>query len=254
MGQYKINLRSLFGGIPFLDQEFRVADFLTAVAVARRERARRSGMALEPLENYLQPFTARAVYDSTLMRNPLNLGRTLTASEANLVSRSVALIAHEMHLFTPLITIPLDTRRSKDELIIGYSNASRPQTIFLGPLSWTSLVEMREQVLHEIAHVWLYMIEELWPLHKAGNTQTFTLPSGVRNKSATGVLNAAFVAAVLAKFYRSMGVAWIVRSRDLTVYLEGCLNCMSGFNELTHIGREVRVRLGESLNEIRTAE
>lgn len=239
MDSCEISMNALFGGIPFLDPEFQTVQFLTAVAVVRRNRDKQNNMISDKLNEYLSPMRATHVYNQILGREGEIAGKALTNSEKNLVKDAINSIIAVMPLWSGLLTLPLEIRRTEDKLVIGYSNASRPQIIMLGPLSWQSEDELREQLLHEIAHIWLYMVEELWALHQDENPGFFTLPSGISGKTGTGVLNASFVAATLLKFYDELSEGWVDRKLKLGAYLSGCLDELKDYTGLTSIGDEL---------------
>ena len=101
--------------------------------------------------------------------------------------------------------------------------------------------------LHELAHQWLYLIEDIWPLQRPG-AATLTLPSGTRDRSPAEVLGAAHVAAVLIRLYRHTATGQPAgRIRALTGYGTGCLDLAGTVSgELTEAGNLIAQRLKEA--------
>lgn len=230
-----ISLEGLFGGLPFLDRSFRTDKFLTAVACARRHRHARTGASALDLTRYLQPTVALKVAGARIPGNPPSSGHAAQVEGA--LSQLVA----RRPIWRPLLQLPVVLRTHDSPKVLGYSSAARPQHFVLGPRAFTDEEELREQVLHEVAHIWLYMVQELWPLHHPTAQDTFVLPSGVGGKSATGVLDAAFVAAVLRQYY-SHNRGRLERTAFLGRYMDECLVALRSA-ALTHFGLEVASRL-----------
>lgn len=239
-------LNSLLGGMPFLDPKFRPQALLTAVACVRRHRDSLREGEPRALVDYLDPVVATGVYDRLLRRQSgfrVRLPDGATSQRIAAASVEIAALHPE---WSPLLGIPLAFHLT-DRDVIGSSSASRPQVVALGSAAFASDDELREQVLHETAHVWLYMVEELWLLHDEARPGSFALPSGVQGKTGTGVLHAAFVAAVLTTFYATLGAGWRPRVEFLKGYLAGCLASLEGYQGLTDVGLEVHQSLFETL-------
>src|SRR3954468_5205114 len=184
-----LTLKYLFAGIPFVDDEFDVRVFLTAVACARRHRG---GERVDiPLISYLEPRQATAVFDAVLARQTAQPGRQPSPRQLQLAAAAADYVVRCRPAWSSLLQLPIEIRII-DGPIFGFSSASRPQHVFINARAWKSIEELREQLLHETAHLWVYMIEELWPLHEANDARTYQLPSGVGGKTASAVLNAAF--------------------------------------------------------------
>ncbi len=243
MEEHTIDLRSLFGGIPFLDNGFNASSFMSAIAVARRYKEEKTDLRPVALQNYITPGRAVKIYDRLLGRTPFPQANHLSKEDNDRINESISGILHFLPEWAPMFQIPFRFVRLKSDSVIGSSNASVPQTIFLGNTAWKSDAELREQVLHEIAHVWLYMIEELWPLHTSDQPGNFTLPSGTSGKTGTGVLNASFVSAILVIFYSSANGEWKERREYLARYSSRCLDLIKDYNGLTNTGREIYINL-----------
>jgi len=130
---------------------------------------------------------------------------------------------------------------------ISASSRDWPQHVLLADEAFATSRELAEQVMHELAHQWLYLIEDIWPLQLPGAT-TLTLPSGTRDRSPAEVLGAAHVAAVLIRLYRQDGTEWAAdRICALTGYGSGCLDLASAVSgDLTDAGHLIAQRLKEA--------
>jgi hypothetical protein len=119
--------------------------------------------------------------------------------------------------------------------------------VLLADEAFTTSRELREQIIHELAHQWLYLIEDIWPIEKTG-ARTVTLPSGTRDRSPAEVLGAAHVAAVLIRMYRAESTPWAAaRTQTLTSYGLGCLELAANIpSQLTGTGHLIAQRLKEA--------
>jgi hypothetical protein len=108
--------------------------------------------------------------------------------------------------------------------------------------------ELVEQLLHELAHQWLYLIEDIWPLQRPG-VPTLTLPSRTRDRSPAEILGPAHVAATLICFYRRQPGDWAAaRIAALTGYGTGCLKLAGTVRKhLTGEGTLIAKHLKETL-------
>lgn len=238
-----LSLKNLFGGLPFLDDFFQPTSFLTAVACARQFRYQKLGYDFNSLEHYLEPSNALLVYSRFLNKNIVLDGAPITPELYKKINIEIQHIIKYVPEWKPLLEIPLVIRFFNSDTIISSSSAAKPQHVFLTPKSLSSEDELREQILHEIVHIWTYMIEELWSLHQTNQSVCFILPSGVTNKTATGVLHAAYVAKVLASFYKKNQRLWEQRKIYLEDYCRKCLQQLDNFYGLTTVGEEIRQEL-----------
>jgi hypothetical protein len=120
--------------------------------------------------------------------------------------------------------------------------------VLLADDAFASDAELREQLLHELAHQWLYLIEDIWPLDTPG-APLLTLPSGTRDRALAEVLGAAHVAAALARMYAAVGGPGAsARISTLTAYGQGCLELAQAASQyLTEAGTTIAQRLKEAL-------
>lgn len=242
---------TVLGGMPFLDESFAASRLLAGVAAVRHVEAERGGLAqgitdaqvmvwldpdrvrlLRPLPSHVPPMPATPLSD--VRRRMI----------ADVVAGVDALIPS----WSPLVGLPVVfSLLSPANGAISASSRRWPQQVLLADEAFVSPVELREQVVHELCHQWLYLIEELWALEITG-AQPATLPSGTADRTPAEVLGATHVAAALIRMYRADTSAPAGRLARLTDYGAGCLELLAGLeNDLTDAGNRVARRLKEAL-------
>jgi HEXXH motif-containing protein len=216
-----------FGGFPFLDDSFSAGRLLTAVACVRWSLLPHSEGSpnSEQLKDLLRPESALAI-----RRMELELpipGSELPAQRQILIDEALAAIAQAIPAWQQMLRLPLRFLHLDDGgRAIGASCYAWPQHILLGDDAFASPSELAEQVLHEVSHNWLYLIEELRALqhHECGHT--LTLPSGTSGRDPDEILGAVHVVLNIRKLWNGLPVPDEQRHRrlaDLASYLEGCL-------------------------------
>lgn len=242
-----VSLASLFGGLPFLDHNFAVGRFLAAVACVRRHHATQLGW-----DDTIQSEQLLDVDTVAQLRNSLGMAGTLRRTETTAAhvqqirsaTRSILAVRSD---WQPFFNIPLQFHAFPDSDVISFSTYSLPQQLFLGSRAFVTEAELSEQIMHELTHTWTYMIEELWRFHRWEDTRKFRLPSGTADRTATEVLSAGYVAAVLIAYYTTIGAT--PRVASLHSYLTGCLDLVTEYEQLTDTGREVAARLDRFAQE-----
>jgi hypothetical protein len=236
-------------GMPFLDDEFASRRLLAIIAAARHGAAARQGLndglPRQQAEAWLAPARAYLV----------NAGPTpipaqpLRAVRKQQITGLLGGLAAAMPAWAPLVSLPVRyARLHPDGGAISASSRDWPQHVLLADDAFASDAELREQLVHELAHQWLYLIEDIWPLDVSGAAQ-LTLPSGTRGRAPAEVLGAAHVAAALTRMYARVGGPGAEsRISALTAYGKGCLDLAQAASaELTEAGTTIAQRLKESL-------
>jgi hypothetical protein len=236
-------------GMPFLDDQFASRRLLAVIAAARHGAAARQGLAggvpRQQAEAWLAPARAYLV----------NAGPTpmpaqpLRAARKQQIACVLGGLAASMPAWAPLLSLPVRyARLYPDGGAISASSRDWPQHVLLADDAFASDIELREQLLHELAHQWLYLIEDIWPLDRPGAAR-LTLPSGTRDRAPAEVLGAAHVAAALARMYATAGGPGAeARISALTAYGQGCLElARAGSADLTEAGTTIAQRLKEAL-------
>ncbi len=236
------------GGLPFLDDGFAARRLLTITAAVRYSAACQRGLAdgasAQDAEAWLVPEQARALSTST---TPMP-ARPLPAACRQQVTRTLGDLAVGMPTWRLLLALPVRYAQLHPAGgAISASSRDWPQHVLLAQEAFATSRELAEQVTHELAHQWLYLIEDIWPLQVPG-AATLTLPSGTRGRSLAEVLGAAHVAAVLIRLYQHAATGQAAaRIRALATYGAGCLDLTASASaELTEAGALITQQLKEA--------
>jgi hypothetical protein len=226
--------------MPFLDNGFRWRRLLAGVAAVRHVEAEQAGKATgrDP-QGWLWPA---AIY--ALRNSPPMPAEPLTPTQRVAVTVQLDAVASAIPAWLPLLRLPI--RYALLEPANGAISASSrawQQHVLLADVAFTSDRELREQLVHELAHQWLYLIQELCALEAPG-AEHVILPSGTANRSPAEVLGAAHVAATLTSLYTATADQPPARLSELTRYGRGCLDHAAG---LTSAGHHIAHRLREAL-------
>lgn len=239
----------LLRGAPFVDHAFNPRRLLAAVAATRQIEAEQAGMSAMSLR------TARAAGEWLMPSRVLLLRPEETPMPAAPLRRqNKAMIGAvfnrlgaELPAWRPLLTLPVRYALMRPANgAISASSRAWPQHVLLADDAFGSELTLREQLVHELAHQWLYLMQEIWAFQESGG-HNLTLPSGTRGRSAAEVIGAAHVAAALIAMYATVGGAPPGRVDHLTWYGTGCLDLITAVEtDLTEAGRQVARRLREA--------
>lgn len=234
-------VRELLGGVPFVDDEFRWEAVLAAVAGRRAwSLGVLDAQALRSCDprQLLTPSAGRALRIQESIDREIQ-SAPLSPLQAARVRSALDEVQEAFPQWRGVLGLPLEVRALLDPGVISCSCYAWPQHVFLSPAAFSSDAELREQVIHEICHNWLYLIEELWRLHRAGDGRLFRLPSGTAGRNIAEVIGAAHVAASLLRWYGRREAPAESRSSVLGEYLHGCLDTLGGLEPeaLTATGR-----------------
>lgn len=237
------------GGLPFVDDRFAARRLLAITVAVRYYAARQRGLAgpmpAQEAEAWLGPARALAL---SMSRTPMP-ARPLTAARRQHVTSMLAALTDTMPPWRTLLALPVRYAwLYPAHGAISASSRDWPQHVLLADEAFATSRELAEQVVHEMAHQWLYLIEDIWPLQRPG-AATLTLPSGTRDRTPAEVLGAAHVAAALIRLYRQHATDWAAdRIRALTGYGTGCLTLAATARaHLTDTGILFAHRLEEAL-------
>ncbi|WP_433464015.1 aKG-HExxH-type peptide beta-hydroxylase [Spirillospora sp. CA-128828] len=209
----------LLDGLPFLDDGFRYRWLLAGAAAVRHTQAQQQSGARGdvPPQGWLTPS---AVY--ALRNSPPMPARPLTPSRRAAITSRLTELEGLVPAWGPLLRLPVRyARLFPDRGAISASSRAWPQHVLLADAAFGTDAELREQLVHELAHQWLYLIQEMWRL-ETPDAPVVTLPSGTAGRSPDEALGAAHVAAALIRLYRATGDH--DRVRTLTGYGAGCLD------------------------------
>lgn len=239
-----------YGGLPFVDPRFRPSRLLATVAAVRwsqyidllQQHGDGINQILSPKE-MLGPAKAQELRElqSCVPSTPI-LHAPLSSQQREEVEAARDFIGKEMPHWQPLMSLPLRISLLLSDKAIGCSCFALPQQIFLSRRAFVSANELREQLLHEACHNWMYLLEEVGSFHFAGTGTRFVLPSGTSNRNAAEVIGAAHVTATLWLWYgRICDDFSSRRQKEVEDYFAGCLQILhdEAGRELTVRGREV---------------
>jgi hypothetical protein len=210
-------------GLPFLDDAFAARRLLALTAAVRyagaRNRGMAGGMSSAQAGAWLGP--ARALMLSTATA-PMP-AQPLSTALRQQVTRALEQIAAVMPQWQVVLDLPVRyALLHPSRGAISASSRDWPQHVLLADEAFATSRELAEQLLHELSHQWLYLIEDIWPLQHPG-APAVTLPSGTRDRTPAEILGAAHVAATLIRFYREQPGDAAARIFTLTGYGTGCL-------------------------------
>lgn len=239
---------TVLGGMPFLDDTFAAARLLAAVAAVRHVAAEHNGGAEEitgqQVTGWLDPEHVFMLRPDA----PPMPAKPLVNEQHTMIKATIGDLARLMPTWAPLLKLPVVfSLLSPARGAVSASSRLWPQQVLLAAEAFGDRLELREQVIHELCHQWLYLVEELWALETTA-AANLTLPSGTADRSAAEVLGAAHVVAALTRLYRADPVPLAGRLAQLAVYGAGCLDLLTELDhDLTDAGRFLARRLEEAL-------
>lgn len=237
---------TVLGGMPFLDDGFSSGRLLAGVAAVRHVEAERtgndSGITDAEVDVWLDPARVLQLR-GTSRQMPTEM---LTDRYQRMIAETLAELAELIPSWAPLMKLPVVfSLLSPSNGAISASSRMWPQQVMLADEAFATPAELGEQVVHELSHQWLYLIEELWALEIAG-ARHMTLPSGTADRTPAEVLGAAHVVAALIRMHRASTTTSASRLAYLSDYGLGCLELLAALDgDLTDAGRSVVRRLKE---------
>lgn len=235
-----------FGGVPFTDRDFRPNSLISAVVASRAFKR-----GVDPkdvgLAALFDPGNERQWRLEQQPDTPVIPSQPLDQEHLGRVDSAVSFITSRLPGWTPLWSPPflfklLTTPGSMSASSFGY-----PQQVFLSADAFTTDRELREQVIHETAHNWMYMVAEILPLSRgdASTHPRFILPSGTGGKLPSEVLGALHVTQSLRTYYEvGKSESDQERLNDLLTYIEGCQGLLDEVGPyLSETGEEILWRL-----------
>lgn len=237
----------LLDGVPFLDDTFQARRLLAAVAAARHVQGGRLGLARGLADNEAEAWLAPARAFMLHQNAPAMPAAPLSSERRSSIAAALAALSERISGWELLLRLPV--RFALLEPASGAISASSrawPQHVLLSAEAFATVRELSEQLVHEMGHQWLYLIEEVWPLEVAGAARE-SLPSGTADRSPAEILGAAQVATALIRMYGAAVPEPPGRIQHLRDYRAGCLQLLDARTEdLTDAGREIARRLKEA--------
>jgi hypothetical protein len=234
------------GGMPFLDDGFVSRRLLAAVAAVRHVEAEQRGMTTTITDATVEAWLAPS--RAYMLRRAEQIPASPLAHQLRLrVTEVLERLAVLLPTWEPLLRLPIRfALLETGDGSISASSRAWPQHILLAQEAFAGDQELREQVVHELSHQWLYLIQEVWALQN-DPAPRLTLPSGTGDRTPAEVLGAGHVAATLLRLYRADGSA-PDRVGYLSDYGLGCLHTLDAADQdLTDAGRQIARRVKEAL-------
>ena len=238
-----VHILSEIGGLPFIDSSFLPSKLLTMAACLRRNIDGRNA----ELAEYTLPGKAHEVYQRLTTTAPLPYGE-LSKEEHLAIEGAIRRIIDVCPSWRLMFGISVDYYKLHNRMLSS-SNPLIPQHIFLGADAFVSRVRLEEIIIHEMSHVWSSLIAEVSDFQSKNNPGSFTLPSGIGDKNARGVLLASLFAASVLIYFRALPDNR--EERDyieerfafLEMYLDRSLDPLESSPSLTATGVEIKDRL-----------
>jgi HEXXH motif-containing protein len=230
--------------LPFLD-ECREPNRLVAAGVATRYW--RAGSNPPRPASDVKYWTDPVVACDLIAGPPSHLSQ-VTGAQRTMISdaiRSATAVKPQWrdHFELPIrfLLLPADSKA------ISASAPHWPQHIMLSRAAFESADELREQVVHEFCHQWMYLLEEVCPLERESSSRDLVLPSGTSERSPREVLGAAHVGLALIDMY-STNRGTHDHLDTLRTYVRGCLDVADSIEDLltdegVQLSRRMRRRL-----------
>jgi HEXXH motif-containing protein len=234
-----IDIIGLVGGVPFVDASFQPGKALTAVAVSRAHRCGRSANTLGALAQYLDPVRGYEIARRSRGHAPID-AQPLSQADRRAMDECVRELCAVRPDWVPLVSGPFVYMRINTEGVFSLTNTAVPQFVFLGNEALRSPEDLKETLVHELAHAWLGLLNEVAPLARASDTARWVLPSGTPNKTTAGVLLAAHFAASAISWHDANRPVNHPRLAFLRDYLAGCLRLLEDATGLSASGAAVR--------------
>ncbi|GAA3518197.1 hypothetical protein FHR32_006320 [Streptosporangium album] len=231
------------GGMPFLDDSFAPGRLLALVLALRHHEAAQRGLSADSAAGpraWLNPGRAILLNPD---RPPVQ-ETELTAAQQEDVVAVLDALPRAVPAWAPLLQLPVRYLLHPPTGAYSASIRAWPQHIFLAERAFTAPDQIRSQVLHEMCHQWMNLIQEAWPL-QTREDRDLTMPSGTTGRSLAEVLGGVHVAMALIRLYRARG-GERDRIEDLSRYRSGCLQIIEERSaDLTDAGRSLAARLKE---------
>lgn len=238
----------LLHGMPFLDDAFAGRRLLAAVAAARHVQGGWLGLADGLADGELEAWLAPARAFVLRQDSPPMPAAPLTTARRSSIAAALAGLTAGIPPWELLLRLPVRFALLQPANgAISASSRAWPQHVLLSAEAFATSRELSEQLVHELCHQWLYLIEEVWPLEAPGAAPA-TLPSGTTDRSPAEILGAAHVAAALIRMYGCAVPEPPGRIQHLRDYGTGCLQLLdTRTDDLTEAGRAIAGRLKEAM-------
>lgn len=199
----KADPAELFGGWPFIDNNFNAEAAFSATVALRAYRSAELGLSGKlPL---WEPTIGAGLFSEKGKNIP---SRSADAKEKRSVKRALQRITLIMPEWSQLLRLRVEIKTLEADQWISCSSPNWPQHIFLQPYVYTDEGQLCEQLIHELCHNWIYLLSEGWRLAHPDDQPQYVLYTGTARKYAWEVLGASHVAAALIRWYTKFDEPW----------------------------------------------
>lgn len=247
---------TILEGLPFINTSFRSSLLLRIISGLRRNEYSELFSENDEETDWLEPERALCLRQGLGLESDLDM-TPLLETGLERVNWALRQLRSEYPHWVSLFDLPM-----RYHLLVGRPGVMScscyltPQRVFLSRETLNDNESLIENVLHEFAHNWMYLLEELGAFHHPEKNVLYTLPSGTMNRNPTEVIGAAHVAATIAMWYaRPNGCNSQKNMRkmeSMAAYSLGCTDILASMptDILTQVGFEISNRLTEESYEI----
>ncbi len=249
------NFVRAIGGTPMVDPNVDTQTLFTLVC----EKRRRIDGSLHPIHHYASPLEAKAVYVRASKGQAVDEYPSVDVSAGDLqkITDAMKEIAEVVPEWKNYLTIPIRWRLLTTSDVGSDTAPHIPQSVYFSEKVFRTREALREQIVHEMSHVWLSFLLEITPLTRDSDTN-FVLPSGTRNKKLWQVILALCFAVSVAKLYRRLIAIGdnrpqhIERLRWVSSYAHGCIKTIRESGLLLDNGIEIINSCDREVNLVQT--
>lgn len=236
------NFIRAIGGAPMVDPMVNIKALFALVC----EKRRRIDGSQHPARQYADPLEAKAVYQRASGGTAVEEYASVEVDSEGLakIDSAIEEIVQLVPEWKGYFTIPIRWRLLTITGVGSDTAPHIPQSIFLSPQMFETRGALREQIVHEMSHVWMSFTLEMTPWTIDSDTN-FVLPSGTGNKKIWQVLLALGFAVSAVKLYRGIHAAagltlqQVQRMERLVFYANGCIKTARESGLLAANGQEI---------------
>lgn len=234
------------GGAPMIDED---VDSSTLFWLACEKRRRIDG-SRQWINFYASPTEAKNVYKG-VCRNLMTVEEyeeyasiNIDAKRQQMILGMMDEIAEAVPEWKSYFKIPIRWRLLTIPNVISYTAPHIPQSIFFGENAFENPRILREQIVHEMSHVWMSLTLEITPWTHYSET-TFVLPSKISNRKIWQVILALCFSVSAIKLYHRLitkgnaGPEDLKRVRWAFAYAQGCIETALSSGLLAENGIEI---------------
>lgn len=239
-----IDLIEKVNGIPMISESFNPQVLITLIAHYRHALFKNDWS----LSKYLDPDKIHPLYklknEDANFQHPQHAD--LNSEEHCQIKAAINAILDVVPEWKVYFELPVIFKKiNENKDTVSLTNHCIPQVIYLGTKAFKSEEWLQEVIIHEMAHIWLGLLCEMDSFHNIEEAESYTLPSGTKNKDARGVIFAAHFAACVIVFIEMKKSRLILTKNNierlayLNDYFSGCIIQLKKMTEVKFIGREI---------------